>query len=122
METIPEWLDERGEEGLGGYGKVSREHISITNPDATIIWRKGEAKFYFQVHRGVDGKQEIITACQLSTGAVNEAHRLPDAIVGHEAATGAEVKIAVADSKYGTKVNFTHTMLKRTNFPIFHCN
>jgi len=99
-------LDERGEEGLGEHGKVNREHISATDPDATITKRKGEAKLYYQVHRGVDGKQEIITSCTVSTGAVNEAHRLPEVIAGHEAATGAEVKVAVADSKYGTKENF----------------
>ncbi|MDY0297750.1 MAG: transposase [Acidobacteriota bacterium] len=40
-------LDERGEDGIGQYGKVNRKHISSTDPDATITSQSGVSKLSY---------------------------------------------------------------------------
>ncbi len=105
-EELVKRLDERDEDGIKQYGKVNREHISSTDPDATIVsGNKGNGLFY-KVHRSVDEKHEVITSCQVTTGAVNEAHVLEQTVAEHEDIVGQEVKAVVADSKYGTSENY----------------
>lgn len=88
-------------------GAANKKHISTTDPDASVSRRgKGKSKLEYQVHRGVDGKCEIITATEVTPGEVHEAHRLQTLIDSHEKNTGAKVEAAVADSKYGTLDNY----------------
>jgi IS5 family transposase len=99
-------LDERDKDGIGEYGKVNRDHISSTDPDATITHQNGVRQLSYKVHRSVDEKKEIITSCDVTTGVVNEAHVLEQTITGHERTIEKAVQTVVADSKYGTSENY----------------
>ena len=67
---------------------------------------KGKPKLKYQVHRAVDDKNEIITATEVTTGSVNEAHRLKSLLKTHHQNTGRKAKVCVGDSKYGTINNY----------------
>jgi transposase len=99
-------LDERTEDGTEGCGKINQEHISSTDPDATITSQSGVRQLSYKVHRSVDDRKEIITSCSVTTGSVNEAHVLEKTIAEHEDVVEAKVKTVVADSKYGTNENY----------------
>jgi transposase len=84
-------------------GAANRKYISTTDPDASVTRRgKGKSKLKYQIHRGVDPKRELITATEVTTDEVHEAHRLESLIDTHENNTEATVETAVADSKYGS--------------------
>lgn len=87
------------------YEKKNNRYVSSTDPDATIV-NRGKPKLSYQVHRAVDGKNEIITASAATTGTVNEAHVMLPLLEQHEAITGIKVGTVVADSKYGTIDNY----------------
>ena len=88
-------------------GAVNQTHISTTDPEASLVRQGGgKAKLCYKVHRAVDGKEEIITATEVTRGQVNEAHRLPALIEGHSLNTEKAVETVVADSKYGTVENY----------------
>jgi transposase len=87
------------------YEKKNSRYISSTDPDAAIV-NRGKAKLTYQVHRTVEGQNEIITATDATPGDVNEAHVMLPLIEKHHATTGIEAKTVVADSKYGTIENF----------------
>lgn len=89
----------------GPHSKVNNRYISSTDPDAAIV-RRGTSKLYYQVHRAVDEKNEIITATTATAGDVNEAHEMLTLVSLHEEATARTVETVVADSKYGTIENF----------------
>ncbi len=99
-------LDERAEDGKDGYGEINQQHISSTDPDATITSQNGVRNLSYKVHRSVDDRKEIITSCSVTTGSVNEAHVLEKTIAEHEDVVEANVKTVVADSKYGTTENY----------------
>lgn len=88
-----------------GYQKKNDRYISSTDPDAAIV-RRGKPKLSYQVHRAVDGKAEVITATEATSGDVNEAHRMLSLVEQHEENTQVPVATVVADSKYGTIDNF----------------
>ncbi|MDD5066833.1 MAG: transposase, partial [bacterium] len=76
-------LEEKGKEETNETWK------SKTDPDASIVRRGGiKAKLGYQVHRGVDGKEEIITSSEVAPGEINEAHKLQDLVEQHEKNTG----------------------------------
>ena len=106
-EELVKRLDERAEDNVEGCGKINREHISSTDPDATITSQSGVRQLSYKVHRSVDDRKEIITSCSATTGSVNEAHVLEKAIAEHEDVVEANVKTVVADSKYGTTENYS---------------
>jgi transposase len=88
--------------------KVNSEKISTTDPDAGIVSKKGNnSDLYYKIHRASEGSNEIITSCEVSTGYVNEAHILEKNIDEHEKNVGGKAGTIVADSKYGTKDNFS---------------
>ncbi len=92
---------------LEKHGRANRKHISTTDPDASVVrCGPGRSKLRYKLHRSVDEKAEIITATQVTTGELNEAHRLGALIDAHEHSTGEKVQTAVADSKYGTIDNY----------------
>jgi transposase len=93
------------EEDLPG-GPVNRSRISTTDPEASVVRQGGKAKLYYKVHRAVDGKNEIITATEVTPGQVNEAQRLSSLIERHRLNTEKVVETVVADSKYGTVENY----------------
>jgi transposase len=85
--------------------KKNSRYISTTDPDAAIV-NRGKPKLMYQVHRTVDGKNEVITATAATAGDVNEAHLMLPLLEQHEATTGSKAETVVADSKYGTIDNF----------------
>jgi transposase len=86
-------------------GKVNSRYISTTDPDAAIV-NRGKSKLTYQVHRAVDGRSEIITATQTTTGDINEAHIMLPLIECHKTNTEITADTVVGDSKYGTIENF----------------
>ncbi len=89
----------------GADERKNSRYISSTDPDAAIV-NRGKAKLTYQVHRVVEGQNEIITATEATPGDVNEAHRMLPLLAAHQGTTGVEVQTVVADSKYGTIDNF----------------
>jgi len=87
------------------YVKENRRYISRTDPDAGIV-NRGKPKLSYQVHRAVDGRSEVITATETTSGDVNEAHEMISLLESHHLNTGIKAKTVVADSKYGTVENF----------------
>lgn len=96
---------EKGNESSSYYEKKNSRYISSTDPDATIV-NRGKSKLSYQIHRAVDGRTEVITATDATTGAFNEAHLLLPLLAKHETTTGIKVDTVVADSKYGTIDNY----------------
>lgn len=91
-------------------GSANKKYMSTTDPDASVTRQgKGESKLQYQIHRGVEGKNEIITATDVTPGSVNEAHRFSALIDQHQETTMQEVEVVVADSKYGTVGNYLNS-------------
>jgi transposase len=93
-------------DGPKSRSDVNKRHASTTDPDASIVKQGGKPKLFYKAHRSVDPLCEIITAVEVTPGAINEAHKMVDLIVSHEKNTDRGVKAVVADSKYGTIDNF----------------
>jgi transposase len=90
-----------------GHGQLNRTHLSTTDPDASLVSKgKVRSQLSFQVHRAVDAKAEVITATEVTSGAVNEGHLLPELIDQHTENTAGQVEVVVADSQYGTIKNY----------------
>lgn len=87
------------------YEKKNSRYISSTDPDAAIV-NRGKPKLSYQVHRAVDGKNEVITATDAAAGDINEAHLMLPLLDKHQETTGIKAETVVADSKYGTIDNF----------------
>ena len=99
-------LDE-AEETAERQGAANRTHVSTTDPDASVVRRGGgTSRLKYQVHRVVDERCEVITATEVSTGAVHEAHRMDSLLDAHAHTTGITAEVCVADSKYGTIENY----------------
>jgi transposase len=100
-------LDEKSEsmDSSRRYVKENRRYISRTDPDAAIV-NRGKPKLSYQVHRAVDGRSEVITATETTSGDVNEAHEMIALLESHHFNTGVKADTVVADSKYGTVENF----------------
>jgi transposase len=100
-------LDEKDDDGeKHPYSDANRRHISTTDPDASIVNQGGKPKLYYKTHRAVDPLSEVITAVEVTPGAVNEAHKMLPLVDYHEATTSIRVTTLVADSMYGTIDNF----------------
>lgn len=101
-------LEEDEEEGkvIKAKGEINKRYISTTDPDASIVGRKGKVKLQYQTHRAVDPAYEVITATDVRPGEVNEAHMMIPLIDKHRGNTGINAETVVADSKYGTINNY----------------
>jgi transposase len=90
------------ERRLGGdeaTGEVNMRHVSMTDPQASIVAQGTKPKLSYKTHRIVDPACEVITAVEVTPGAINEAHRMLPLINQHDTVTGACAKTVVADSK-----------------------
>lgn len=94
-----------GHASSSNYIKTNDRYMSTTDPDAAIV-KRGKAKLTYQVHRAVEGQNEIITATDATPGDVNEAHLMLPLFEKHCTVTGTTAETIVADSKYGTIENF----------------
>jgi transposase len=90
-----------------GSKPVNRRYLSTTDPDAALVRRvSGISKPRYQVHRAVDGQSEVITATEVTSGEINEAHLLGPLVDQHHDNTSQSAQTVVADGKYGTIENF----------------
>jgi transposase len=100
-------LEARLSEDGKGNGQLNKTHLSTTDPDASLVSKgKVRSQLSFKAHRAVDEKAEVITATEVTSGAVNEGHLLPDLIDQHTENTQSQVAVVVADSQYGTIHNY----------------
>jgi transposase len=94
-------------EDYKGNGKLNKNRLSTTDPDASLVSKgKVRSQLSFKVHRAVDEKTEVITATQVTSGAVNEGHLLSNLIDQHNQNTQNQVEVVVADAQYGTINNY----------------
>ena len=94
-------------EDYKGKGQLNRTHLSTTDPEASLVSKgKVRSQLSFKVHRAVDSRSEVITATQVTSGAINEGHLLPELIEQHTENTQSQVEVVVADSQYGTIKNY----------------
>jgi len=88
-------------------GTANRNHVSTTDPDASVTSQgAGKPKLQYKTHRSVDAQAEIITACEVTPGEVNEAHLLSTLLALHQDTTQKTAETVVADTKYGTVDNY----------------
>jgi transposase len=77
-------LEARLAEDGKGNGQLNKTPLSTTDPDASIVSKgKVRSQLSFKAHRAVDEKAEVITATEVTSGAVNEGHLLFDLIDQH---------------------------------------
>jgi transposase len=87
-------------------GEVNTRYISATDPDASIVRHKGsKARLQYKTYRAVDSLHEVITAVEVTPGAVDEAHKMTSLIDVHTVNTLIKPDTVIADSKYGTIEN-----------------
>jgi len=93
--------------GVSKTTPANSRFVSTTDSDASVTRHSvGKSKLRYKTHRVVDPKHEVITATQVTPGAVNEGELLAEMIDRHESNTHSKVKTAVADSRYGSIENF----------------
>jgi transposase len=89
-------------------GRTTKATVSSTDPDATMSRKNAAdpARLRYKHHRAVDDQCGVITAIETTAGDVVENHKLMDLVEQHEANTGQQVGVVVADAQYGTNDNF----------------
>ena len=107
-ERLDEVADEpEAQEDTEGKGEANRRYISTTDSDATVMRQgKGKARLRYKSHRAIDSAYGVITATEMTTGGVNEAHRLEALVTTHKSTTNKSVETVVGDTKYGTVENY----------------
>ena len=90
-------------------GKINRERVSRTDPEATLVSRNGVGtRLTYKAHIAVSGKEgQVITAALATTGARADEHFLQAVLEDHSRYAGLPVKEVVAYAKYATMANYT---------------
>lgn len=89
------------------YQAVNDTHVSMTDPDAALVSRKGKgSRPCYHHHRALDDRHGVITAVETTPGSIAENHKLMDLVEQHQGNTQMQLETVVADSKYGTTENF----------------
>jgi len=89
------------------YQKKNDGLVSSTDPDATVVSKKGvPPRLRYKSHRAIDDAEGVITAVETTSGDVEENAKLFDLIEQSEQNTGVRARVAVADTQYGTVENF----------------
>jgi transposase len=95
----------------GPQGRTNDLVVSRTDPDAALVGRENiPVALYYKVHVGVDGgTARIITAIDVTPGAMADEELLDRIRKEHEGTTGRTVAEVTADakSKYGTHEIYT---------------
>jgi transposase len=83
--------------------------VSSTDPDAAVARKtsRDAGRLRYKNHRAVDDQCGVITAVETTPGDVMENHKLVTLVQQHEAHTGEQVGVVVADAQNGTNVNFS---------------
>ena len=101
-------LATRADPPNGPQGAINTLVVSRTDPDAGLVARDGvPLGFYYKAHLGVDGgRPRIITAVEVTPGEVADKSLLERLLKEHVGVTHRQVEEVVADTKYGTHVNY----------------
>ncbi|MGB3904919.1 MAG: IS1182 family transposase [Anaerolineae bacterium] len=92
----------------GHRRKANSELISRTDPEATLVSRRGFGlHLAYKAHVAVAGRRgQVITAAVATTGAKADEHLLGEMLWHHRRLSGLAVREVVADAKYGTMANY----------------
>jgi transposase len=93
QQTEPETLEKR---------------VNPVDPDARLGCKYGKTTLGYKDHRTVDDQHGIITSTITTPANINDQKRLSQAIESHQANTGVDVQIAVADKDYGIGENYQY--------------
>jgi transposase len=88
-------------------GSFNERNVSRVDPDAEVVTRaRAVSDLYYKVHAGVDaGRARIVTAVEVTGGAVTDDRLLVRLVLEHEGTVGRRAGEVGADSKYGTVEN-----------------
>ena len=107
LESRLEEKENPPEDHVPKTGPANRNHISTTDPDASVTRQGGgRVKLQYKTHRSVDARTEVITATETTPGEINEAHLLSTLLTKHQDNTQTMAETVVADTKYGTVDNY----------------
>ncbi len=83
---------------------------SPTDPESGLTKRKGQRSFYgYRAHRAIDPKARVITETQVTAADPADEWQLP-ALVEGQRRHGLDPQEVVADSIYGTGVNYCYLL------------
>jgi transposase len=89
------------------YEPVNDRMISTSDPDASLVSKAGKgSRPAYHHHRAIDEAHGVITAVETTSGSIAENKKLMELIRQHEHNTQSELKVVVADHKYGTNDNY----------------
>jgi len=103
----------------------NQTHVSHTDPEATLVSRKGTyRKMAYKVNYTVDGDSRIITDCHGTTGSMHECTIMPDRIIYQIDRFGFQTKEVIADKGYGRGPTYKqfHSLKIRTYIPLHDDN
>lgn len=94
----------------GHRRKANVELISCTDPEATVISRRGfDLRLAYKAHVAVAGKKgQVITAAVATSGAIADEHLLGEVLWQHRRLSQLPFREVVADAKYGTMANYLY--------------
>ncbi|MDA0770562.1 MAG: transposase [Chloroflexi bacterium] len=94
----------------GHRRKANSELVSRTDPEATVISRRGfDMHLAYKAHMAVAGKKgQIVTAAVATTGAKADEHVLGEVLWHHRRLSHLPIQDIVADTKYGTMTNYLY--------------
>ena len=106
--------------------RVSNQtHVSHSDPDATLVSRKGTyRKMAYKVHYTIDGDSRIITDCYGTTGAKHECTVMPERIIYQIDQFDFPTSEVIADKGYGRGPTYAqlHQRKIRTYIPLHDDN
>ena len=94
----------------GHRPKAYSELISRTDPEATVVSRRGFGlHLAYKVHVAVAGRRgQVITAAVATTGTKADEHRLGEMLWHHRRLSRLVAREVLADAKYGTMANYAY--------------
>ena len=109
------------------YGKRKRRvanqtHVSASDPDATMVYRKGtDGGLKYKVHYSADVKTRIITDCYTMTGSTHEGLILPDRIDYLCDEMGFDVQEMIVDRGYSRGPTYSAFRQRKIRTYIYRC-
>ena len=85
-------------------GKLSNDtHISCTDPDATLAYKKGDKRgLKYKGHISIDANSRVILGIEVTTGAVHDSQRYEEQLTKIKNTFGFNIEEAIADRGYGS--------------------
>ncbi len=85
-------------------GKLSNKtHISYTDPDATLAFKKGDKRgLKYKGHISIDADSRVILGIEITTGAVHDSQRYENQLANIKIKYDLTIEEAIADRGYGS--------------------